>query len=151
MSTVSLSAKDIKREWHLIDAKGKILGRLATQVSQILNGKNKPYWVPYLDTGDYVVVINAAQVKVTGKKEEQKKYIRHSGYPGGYKEELLEDLRKRKPEEIVRHAVSGMLPKNKLKKMMLKRFYVFAGSDHPFKERLKREDLKPKSQKGGRG
>lgn len=139
MSTNSVSAKDIKREWHLIDAKNKILGRLSTDVAKLLTGKNKPSFVPYLDMGDNVVVINASKVKVTGKKETQKRYIRHSGYPGGFKEEKLEQLRERKPEEIITHAVKGMVPKTKLGRVMLKKLHVYPGSTHPFKKELKEE------------
>lgn len=137
MSTNRLSAKEIKREWRLIDAKGKVLGRISTEVASFLMGKNKPGFVPYLDTGDYVVVINADKVRVSGKKEAQKRYIRHSGYPGGYKEESLADLRKNKPEEIIAHAVRGMVPKSKLGRQMLKKLHVFAGNEHPYKRELK--------------
>lgn len=132
MSTNSLSKKDIKRNWHLIDANGKILGRLAVEVAKILRGKNKPSFVPYLDLGDYVVVINASKVQVSGKKEQQKMYYRHSGYPGGLKSESLANLRARRPEEVIRHAVKGMLPSTKLGNQMIKKLYVFEGSDHPF-------------------
>ncbi|KKR82095.1 MAG: Ribosomal protein L13 [Candidatus Daviesbacteria bacterium GW2011_GWA2_40_9] len=113
MSTNKVSAKDIQRQWHLIDAKNKILGRLATEVATLLMGKGRPNYVPYLDMGDNIVVINAGKIKVTGRKEQQKKYVRHSGYPGGLKEETLEGLRTRKPEEVVIHAISGMIPKRK--------------------------------------
>jgi large subunit ribosomal protein L13 len=136
MSTNVLSAKDIKRDWHLIDAKNQPLGRLATGVVKILSGKTKPNFVPYLDLGDFVVVINADQIKVSGKKELDKKYFRFSGFPGGLREETLSFLRKRKPEEIIFHAVKGMLPKNRLGRQMLKKLHVFAGSDHPFKRQL---------------
>lgn len=138
MSTNVVSAKDIRRSWHLVDAKGKVLGRMAGEVAKLLMGKHKPNFVPYLDTGDYVVVINAAKVSVTGKKEQQKKYIRHSGYPGGLKEENLAKLRARKPEEIVAHAVKGMIPKTKLGRQMIKKLHVFPGSEHPFKKEVER-------------
>lgn len=137
MSTNSVSVKEIHRDWHLIDAKNKILGRLATEVATKIIGKNKPNFVPYLDMGDNVVVINASKVKVTGKKELQKKYIRHSGYPGGYKEETLAKLRERNPEEIIVHAVKGMVPGTKLGRQMIKKLHVFAGGTHPFKKELK--------------
>lgn len=140
MSTNSVSAKDIKREWHLIDAKNQVLGRLSVEVASLLMGKNKPNFVPYLNMGDNVVVINAAKVKVTGKKEQQKKYFRHSGYPGGLKTETLADLRVRKPESLILHAVSGMVPKTKLGRQMIKKLHVFAGVSHPFAKEL--EDKK---------
>lgn len=136
MSTNVLSAKDIKRNWRLVDAKGKVLGRLATEIAKKLSGKDKTYFVPYLDTGDYVVVTNASEVKVTGKKQGQKKYVRHSGYPGGLKLETFDKLITRRPEQIIQHAVSGMLPKNKLGRKMVKKLHVFAGSEHPFKKQL---------------
>jgi len=127
---------NIKRSWHLVDAKDQILGRLATKIARLLSGKDKVEYVPYLDLGDNVVVINAAEVAVTGRKEKQKIYYRHSGYPGGLKAETLEELRQRRPEEILRRAVKGMLPKNKLQKSMLKRLHIFAGDKHPYKNRL---------------
>lgn len=129
MSTNVLSAKDIKREIHEIDASGKILGRLSTEVAKLLMGKHKPNFVPYLDTGDFVVVKNATKVKVTGKKFSQKKYYRHSGYPGGLRLETFEKLISRRPQEIIEHAVSGMLPKNKLGRQMIKKLKVFPGED----------------------
>lgn len=137
MSTNVLSAKDIKRGWHLIDAKDKILGRVATEIAKILMGKAKPNYVPYLDNGDNVVIVNAVKVKVTGKKEEAKVYFRHSGYPGGDKKETLAKLRLRRPESILTHAVGGMLPKNKLGRSMIKKLHVFAGSEHNFKDKFK--------------
>lgn len=129
MSTNILSAKSIKREKHVVDASGKILGRLATEVARLLMGKNKPNFVPYLDTGDYVTVTNASKIKVTGKKMQDKNYFRHSGYPGGLKVETLENLLKRKPEYVIEHAVKGMLPKNKLGRKMIKKLRVFAGEE----------------------
>ncbi len=140
MSTNKVSAKEIKREWHVIDAKNQVLGRLASGVATILTGKNKPNFVPYLDLGDNVVVINASKVKVTGKKEEQKKYARHSGYPGGFRTENLSDVRAKKPEMIITHAVSGMVPKSKLGREMLKKLHVYAGNEHPFKDKLKKQE-----------
>lgn len=128
MSTNVVLAKDIKREKHVIDASGKILGRLATEVATILMGKKKPEFVPYLDTGDFVVVTNASKVKVTGKKAEDKVYVRHSGYPGGLKTESFDKMIVRRPEYIIEHAVKGMLPHNKLGKQMIKKLKVFAGS-----------------------
>lgn len=131
--------KDIKREWHLIDVKEEILGRISTKIASLLMGKGKPYYVRNLDCGDFVVVVNAKDVKTTGKKETLKKYYRYSGYPGGLKSETLSDLRKRNPGEIVRHAVSGMLPQNKLKSRMLKRLYIFADENHPYENQLKNQ------------
>lgn len=136
-NTKPTKAKDIKRAWHLIDAKGKILGRLATKVAHLLIGKDKPYFVPHLDCGDFVVVINAKEIEVTGKKENQKIYTRYSGYPGGLRKETLRHLRERNPQEIIRRAVSGMLPKNKLRKKRLKRLFVFAEEKHPYDKKLK--------------
>jgi large subunit ribosomal protein L13 len=130
---------EVKREWHLIDAKDKILGRLSSDIALLLMGKAKPYFVKNLDCGDYVVVLNAKLVKTTGKKEDLKKYFRHSGYPGGFKAETLKDLRKRNPEEIIKHAVSGMVPQNKLKALMLKRLYIFAESTHTYEDKFKTE------------
>lgn len=126
MSTNSLKASEVKREKHLIDAKGKILGRLATEIAKYLMGKNKPYYVPYLDCGDFITVVNAKDVKVTGKKESQKIYTRHSGYPGGLKQKNLSEIRAGKPEELIIHAVKGMLPKNKLGSKMITKLHVFA-------------------------
>lgn len=129
MSTNKLSIKDIKREKHIIDASGKILGRLATEVATILMGKKKPQFVPYLDTGDFVVVTNAAQVQLSGKKMQTKTYTRHSGYPGGLKVETFDKLIIRRPEFIIEHAVSGMLPHNRLGRQMIKKLTVFAGEE----------------------
>lgn len=126
MSTNSLSAKNIQRKRHVIDASGKVLGRLATDIAKILMGKNKPNFVPYLDTGDFVVVTNASKVKVTGKKAQSKTYTRHSGYPGGLKVETFDKLIIRKPEYVIEHAVKGMLPHNKLGRQMIKKLKVFA-------------------------
>jgi len=124
------------RKWYLVDAKDKVLGRLATSVANLLRGKDKPYFDSSADLGDYVVVINASQIRVTGKKREQKIYFRHSGYPGGLKKETLKEILKEKPEEAVERAVSGMLPKNKLKKFWLKRLYIYRRAEHPHKENL---------------
>ncbi len=123
------SEDKIERSWHLFDAKDQVLGRLATKVAKLLMGKEKPTRVPYLDRGDYVVVVNAAKVAVTGKKETQKRYFRYSGYPSGLKSENLGELRKRRPQEIIRHAVLGMLPKNKLSSRMITRLYVYPGEE----------------------
>jgi large subunit ribosomal protein L13 len=135
--TVSTKASDIKREWHLIDVKDKTLGRVASEIAQLLMGKSKAYFVRNLDCGDYVVIINAKAVKTTGKKEEKKMYYRHSGYPGGFKAESLKELRIRKPEEIITHSVKGMLPDNRLKDRMLARLFVFAGDEHKYQDKFK--------------
>lgn len=127
MSTNVVSAKDIKRQTHTIDAAGKILGRLATEVATILMGKKKPGFVPYLDTGDFVEVVNAREIKLTGKKMKNKTYTRHSGYPAGIKVETFDKMVVRKPEYIIEHAVKGMLPHNNLGREMIKKLKVFAG------------------------
>ncbi|MBI4999523.1 50S ribosomal protein L13 [Candidatus Gottesmanbacteria bacterium] len=128
---------DIKRAWHLIDGSGQVLGRMTTTIAVWLMGKNKPYFVRHLDCGDFVVVINAKDVKVTGKKETQKQYYRYSGYPGGLKAETFKQLRQRYPEKIIIEAVKGMLPQNKLRDRMLTRLYVFAESEHPYGDKIK--------------
>lgn len=137
MSTNKLSAKNIKREWHLIDAKDKVLGRLATEVATILMGKKKPEFVPYLDTGDFVVVTNASKVKLTGKKMQTKTYKRHSGYPGGLKSETFGKAIIRKPEFVIEHAVKGMLPNNRLGEKMFGKLKVFSGENHPYEKNIK--------------
>ncbi len=135
--TSPTKTSDIKREWHLKDVKGKVLGRAATEIAQLLMGKSKDYFAKNLDCGDYVVVTNAQEVKVTGKKEKGKVYTRYSGYPGGLRKITLSEYRKERPQEIIRHAVAGMLPKNKLRDLMLKRLYVFAGNEHKFADKIK--------------
>ena len=127
---------EIKRFWHLIDLKGRTLGRVSTQIAMLLMGKSKSYFVRNLDCGDYVVVINAAAVKATGNKETKKIYYRYSGYPGGLRKEVLADLRKRKPEDIIYHAVKGMLPQNKKRDKMLCRFFIFSGSEHKYEDKF---------------
>lgn len=127
--TRATRAKEVKRNWHLIDAEGQILGRLAVQAANLLMGKDKPDYAPYLDMGDYAVVINAKGIRVTGKKEREKVYQRYSGYPSGLKKETLGELRKRRPEEIIHHAVEGMLPGSKLGRRMITRLYVYPSSE----------------------
>ncbi|HEX9848047.1 MAG TPA: 50S ribosomal protein L13 [Acidimicrobiia bacterium] len=122
---------DIERAWHLVDATDLPLGRLASEVAQVLRGKHKPSYAPHMDTGDFVVVVNADQVAVTSNKSQTKIYYRHSGYPGGIKAESFESLKKRRPEAIVERAVRGMLPKNKLGRQMARKLKVYAGSVHP--------------------
>ena len=131
MKTYSTKAKDVERQWHVIDASGKTLGRLATQIANLLMGKHKPTYVPYLDTGDYVIVLNAAKVRVTGKKAKQKTYYRHSGYPGGIKAETFENMLAAHPTRVIEHAVKGMLPHNRLGRAMFKKLKVYAGDSHP--------------------
>ncbi len=131
MKTYIPKLAEIERKWHLVDAEGKILGRLASRIAQILSGKDKPIYTPHLDVGDFVVVINAEKVKVTGGKEEKKIYYRHTGYPGGLKERTYEELLSKKPQDIIRKAVRGMLPKNKLGRQMFKKLKVYTGSEHP--------------------
>jgi len=120
-----------KTEWHIIDADGQVLGRLATLAARLLHGKHKPQYTPFIDGGDHVVVINAAKVKLTGNKEEQKIYRQHSGFEGGLREERAKLVRQRKPEKLVEDAVHGMLPKTKLGQAMYRKLKVYAGADHP--------------------
>ncbi len=134
--TKTISANDIERKWHLYDAKGKILGRFITQVSTLLIGKGKTNYAPNLDAGDYVVVINAQHVKVTGTKEQNKIYTRYSGYPGGLKEVPFYQQMAKDPRKVIQNAVSGMLPKNKLRDIRIKRLYVFPEADHTFTEKF---------------
>ncbi|MEA3369154.1 MAG: 50S ribosomal protein L13 [Candidatus Ratteibacteria bacterium] len=122
---------EVKRNWYLIDADNFVLGRLASKTARILRGKNKASFTPYLDTGDFVVVINAEKIRVTGNKEEQKKYWRHSGYPGGIKSQNLAVLRERHPERIIQKAVRGMLPHTKLGRQLIKKLKVYRGPTHP--------------------
>jgi large subunit ribosomal protein L13 len=136
--TTPTKLSDIKRVWHLFDVNEKTLGRVASEIATVLMGKSKPYFVNNLDCGDYVVVINAATVKVSGKKELKKTYSRHSGYPGGYREETLMELRKRNPADIIRFAVLGMLPQNKLQDRMLTRLFIFKGAEHPYADKFKK-------------
>jgi large subunit ribosomal protein L13 len=131
MKTYSTKAKDVERQWHVIDASGKILGKLATQVANLLMGKHKPIFVPYLDTGDFVIVLNATKIRVTGKKPKQKTYYHHTGYPGGIKAETYEELMANHPTRVIEHAVRGMLPHNRLGRAMFKKLKVYAGDSHP--------------------
>ena len=131
MKTYSPKAKEIKREWHVIDASEKTLGRMASQVAILLMGKHKPIYSTNLDTGDYVVIINAAKIKVTGKKVEQKMYYRHSGYPRGLKSLTLGELLSKHPTRVVEYAVKGMVPHNRLGRAMLKKLKIYAGGEHP--------------------
>lgn len=131
MKTYSPKPTEIQRTWHVIDASGKVLGRLATEIATLLRGKHKPIYAPHMDTGDYVVVINAEKVRVTGRKLNQKLYYRYSGYPGGLKTISLRDLQAKFPERVIEHAVKGMLPKNTLGRQMYRKLRVYAGPSHP--------------------
>lgn len=139
MKTYIATEKDIKKVWHVVDAKDKILGRLAAKVATVLMGKDKVMYSPHQDTGDEVIVINASKVKTTGNKLLQKKYKSYSAYPGGLKEETLESVLKRKPDYVIRHAVKGMLPKNKLGDKMLKKLRVYADDKHPHQAQMPKE------------
>jgi len=138
-TTQPTTTKQIVRNWHLVDAKGKVLGRLAGAIAHTLMGKGKAYFVRNLDCGDYVVVINAKDIVVTGKKLTDKVYYRHSGYPSGLRAETLKDLLARRPEAVIRHAVKGMLPQNKLEDTMLKRLFVFAGENTKYQDKFVKE------------
>ena len=131
MKTFTAKESDIVRDWYVVDAKGKVLGRLASHISMILRGKNKPIFTPHMDTGDFVIVINADKVKLTGKKLKDKKYYWHTGYPGGLKEISAEKLLKEKPNRVILKAVWGMLPKNRLGRKLIKKLKVYAGAEHP--------------------
>ena len=135
--TKSVKEKEIIRNWHLIDVTGKILGRITGEISKLLQGKHKVNYVPYLDSGDYVVVVNAAKIKITGKKNINKVYTYYSGYPGGLKRIPYNKMIEKKPEEVLRHAVSGMLPKNKLRDRRLARLFIFKDENHNFKDKFK--------------
>jgi large subunit ribosomal protein L13 len=131
MKTYTAKPREIEQAWRLVDADGQILGRLATEIADTLRGKNKPAYTPHVDTGDFVIVVNAEKVRVTGKKLEQKIYYRHSGYPGGLRERTLAEQLARRPEDVIRKAVKGMLPKNKLAAAQLRKLKVYAGPEHP--------------------
>ena len=131
MKTYAVKASEIERHWWVVDATDQTLGRLATRIATLLEGKHKPTYSPHLDTGDHVVVLNAARVKVTGDKLIQKRYYRHSNYPGGLKEESLGTLLERKPELVIERAVKGMLPRNRLGRAMIKKMKVYPGAEHP--------------------
>ena len=131
MKTYSAKPSEIEREWHVIDASEKVLGRLATQVASLLMGKHKPMFSPNLDTGDFVVVINAEKIRTTGSKAKQKLYYRHSGYPGGLKSTSLEKMMQTHPARVIEHAVKGMLPHNRLGAKMVKKLKVYTGDTHP--------------------
>ena len=130
MKSYVAKPQDVERKWYVLDAEGKTLGRLASEAASILRGKKKPIYTPHVDTGDYVIVINAEKIEVTGKKRKEKIYKRHTGYPGGLREITFEKLQAQKPEEIIRHAVKGMMPKGPLGRQMYKKLKVYAGPEH---------------------
>ncbi len=129
--TKSAKAQDIERKWYLVDASNKTLGRISTQIASILRGKHRPYYTPHVDCGDYVIIINAEKVRVTGKKLDQREHISYSGYPGGQKRRTLRHVQETFPERLIEHSVRGMLPKNKLGRAMFKKMFVYKGSEHP--------------------
>ena len=130
-TTVSAREQDIERDWYVVDAQGQTLGRLATRVASVLRGKHKPLYTPHVDCGDYVIIVNAEKIHTTGQRLTQKKYYRHSGYPGGLKEVTLRDQLQKFPNRVLEQAVRGMLPKNRLGRKMFKKLKVYAGPDHP--------------------
>ena len=131
MSTVSAKAEEIQRKWYVVDAGGVVLGRLASQVAAVLKGKNKPIYTPHVDTGDFVVVVNAEKVQLTGHKRDEKMYYHHTGYPGGLKSINADKLLDSRPEDVLTFAVKGMLPKNPLGRSMIMKLKVYPGSEHP--------------------
>ena len=131
MKTYVAIEKDVPKKWYVVDAKDKVLGRLATQIATVLKGKHKPIYSPHMDTGDFVIVVNAAKVQITGEKATQKRYFRHSGYPGGLREQSFEQMRAKFPERVVEQAVRGMLPRNRLGRQMLRKLKVYGGPQHP--------------------
>ena len=136
METRSIRANEISREWFIVDAEGQTLGRLASEIAQIIRGKKKPFFTPHMDMGDFVVVVNAEKVKVTGNKEKDKTYFRHSGYPGGVTQVSLRKVRQDYPERIITNAVKGMLPHNRLGRQLLTHLKVYSGTDHPHSAQL---------------
>jgi large subunit ribosomal protein L13 len=131
VKTYQATAADRERDWWVVDADGKTLGRLATQIAEVLRGKRKPTYTPHVDVGDFVIVVNAEKIAVTGNKLADKRYYRHSGYPGGIKSRTLGEMLERRPEEVIRKAVKGMLPRNRLARQQLTKLKVYAGADHP--------------------
>jgi large subunit ribosomal protein L13 len=131
MKTYSAKPGEVTREWYLVDAEGKTLGRLATQIADTLRGKRKPQFTPHVDTGDFVIVVNAEKIQVTGNKLDQKRYYRHSGYPGGLRSRTLREQLDRRPTEVLRVAVKGMLPKNRLARQQITKLKIYAGPEHP--------------------
>jgi len=142
MKTYATSIKEVERQWHVIDASGKALGRLASQAARLLMGKHKPMYAPYIDTGDYVIVLNAAKVRLTGNKAKEKVYYRHSGYPGGLKVRSFENMMAKHPTRVVEIAVKGMLPHNSLGSAMYRKLKVYAGDSHPHQAQLAKSAAK---------
>ena len=130
MKTYVAKPGEFEQKWHLIDARGQVLGRLASEVANILRGKNKPIFTPHVDTGDYVVIVNAASIRLTGNKLKDKVYYHHTGYPGGIKSITADELMEKNPTELINNAVKGMLPKNKLSRQIIKKLKIYAGSEH---------------------
>jgi large subunit ribosomal protein L13 len=133
MKTIVAKTKEVTRDWYLVDADNQVLGRIATTIANVLRGKNKPTFTPSVDTGDFIVVVNAEKIALTGNKRADKMYYSHSGYPGGIKSITAGKLLDKKPEDLIKHAVKGMLPKNKLARHMLSKLKIYAGSEHPHK------------------
>jgi large subunit ribosomal protein L13 len=131
MKTYVATAESRQRDWYVVDAEGKTLGRLATQIADVLRGKRKPEYTPHVDTGDFVIVVNAAKVAVTGNKRADKIYYRHTGYPGGIRSRTLAEMLQRQPDEVIRKAVKGMLPRNRLARRQLTKLKIYAGPEHP--------------------
>ena len=131
MKTYNAKPGEISRDWYLVDADGQTLGRLATEIADVLRGKRKPQYTPHVDTGDFIVVVNAEKVRVTGNKLDQKRYYRHSGYPGGLRSRTLREQLDRRPEEVLRTAVKGMLPKNRLARQQINKLKIYDGPEHP--------------------
>jgi len=139
MKTFVATPATRERDWLVVDATGKTLGRLATQIADALRGKTKPEYTPHCDVGDFVIVVNAEKIHVTGKKLDEKRYYRHSGYPGGLRSRTLKEMLDRRPEEVIRRAVKGMLPRNRLARQQLTKLKVYAGPDHPHTAQKPRE------------
>lgn len=139
MSTYMAKPNEVQRDWYVVDAAGQTLGRLASEIAKILRGKHKPTFTPHVDTGDFVIVVNAEKVELTGKKLDQKKYYHHSGYPGGLKETTYRKLMDKKPELVIEKAVKGMIPHNKLGRQIIKKLKVYAGPDHPHQAQQPKE------------
>lgn len=146
MKTYSLKAKEVERRWHVVDAEGRLLGRLASEVAQLLRGKHRPTFTPHMDNGDFVIIVNAAKIKVTGDKLRQKIYYRHSGYPGGLKETSLARMLETRPERVLQAAVKGMLPHNRLSRRILRHLKVYGGSEHPHEAQVNADRRSRKDQ-----
>jgi large subunit ribosomal protein L13 len=149
MGTYSVRASEIQQDWYVVDAEGQILGRLASEIASVLKGKRKPTYSPHLDVGDHVIVINADKVAVTGRKRDNKFYFRHSMYPGGASHTRFRDLQAKKPEEIVRLAVKGMIPRNRLGRAMMKKLKIYAGPEHPHVAQAPQPLPLPEARRGG--